>query len=169
MYTNVHVCVQVYVLKCRGSGQLHPVFPQVLSSFCFEERFFLSFFVCAPLWIWKYHAAIEYCGIFLSCPLVMSWIAGNQKETHLQQFSWNDFHLRITLYMTDSKSLSVYLFFYVPEDLEKWLNGYEYWLLFLRTWIWYPAPMLWFTISEHNKQLQGIPCPLLASIGFMHM
>lgn len=96
-----------------------------------------------------------------------SWIAGGQKETHLQQFRWNDFHLRITLYKTDSNSLSVF-FFNVPEYLEKWLNGYE-WLLFLRTWVWIPAPMLWFTISEHSKQLQGIPCPLLASIGFMHM
>lgn len=46
MYTDVHVCVQVYVLKCRGSGRLHPVFPQVLTSFLYEERFFLSF-----LWV----------------------------------------------------------------------------------------------------------------------
>lgn len=160
------VCKCMY-LSVEVLGDFIQCFLRYWLAFFMRKDFFV-FFVSATLWIWKYHAAREYCGIFLSCSLVTSWIAGGQKETHLQQFRWNDFHLRITLYKTDSNSLSV-SFFNVPEYLEKWLNGYEYWLLLLRTWVWIPAPMLWFTISEHSKQLQGIPCPLLASIGFMHM
>lgn len=132
-------------LKCRGSGQLHPVSSQVLTIFLFEKRFLLSF-LCVPLCEYE-NTMLQKSILVFSClaPCSCPGLLERRRRSIFNSlgemiFIWELHFTWLTV------NLQCNIFLKVPEDLKKWLNGYEFWLLFLRTWVWIPALMWWFTI-----------------------